>query len=63
MYLGFDVSCCALCQVGFVLFASARIALPASWSLSEEKLGGFLGSDTALTMVEKEPVLLLGVKT
>ncbi|CAE7312318.1 unnamed protein product [Symbiodinium natans] len=25
-----------------------------------EKLGGFLGSDTALTMVEKEPVLLLG---
>ena len=30
-------------------------------SLAQEKLGGFLGSDVALTMVEKDPILLLGV--
>ena len=30
-------------------------------SCTQEKLGQFLGSDVALTMVEKDPILLLGV--
>ena len=28
---------------------------------TEERLGSFLGADVALKMVEKEPILLLGV--
>ena len=30
-------------------------------STTQERLGSFLGADVALKMVEKEPILLLGV--